>query len=293
MTKTDDRLETAAVPQHQDDLPALTTGVTATVISWLQGQVDNPLVATVGGALSLANLGLGFLSNLRIRQQLDLFRQEFSETRTQLGCKVESLEAAMHGPEAEEAILTAIRLSASTTNRERVRRLAQVVARTAASATPFWGEAEEFIRSLEQINDADLEALNILWTVQRTAYRSMTRGGREFSTDSNDYNRGWKDVLTIVSKRAVSKDEWASRCARLSGFGLAVQVPSNASFQGTDGVCFRLTTRATRLLALLGHNTDPGAYPRVKYHRNEKPRIVHDEDEEAALGSGWSDRPFD
>lgn len=223
-------------------------GGAATVIAWLQGSSGNPLLATVAGVLSVANLGLGLLSSRRVQEQLDLFRLEFNERVAQLGGKVDSLQIGMSGPEAEEALFTAIRLSTSTTSRERVRRMARVVAGTAVSPTPIWGEAEEFIRALEQINDADLEALNILWAAQRPAYRSMNQGGREFSTDSNDYNKGWKDVLTIVSKRNVSKDEWSSRCARLGGFGLAVQVPPNNSFQGTGDVCFRLTARAARLL---------------------------------------------
>lgn len=292
MTKTDDRPDPVSLPQHQDGLPALTAGVSATVVSWLQGTIDNPLLATVGGALSLAHLGLGFVSALRVQQQLDFFRQEFNETRARLGHQ-NTLDAALRGPEAEEAILVALRLAASTTNRERVRRLAQVVARTAASPTPIWGEAEEFIRALEQINDADLEAVNILWAVQRNAYRNKVRDGLEFSTDPSDYNRGWSVLLTIVSERGVSKDEWSSRCARLSGFGLAVQVPSNPSHQRTDDVCFRLTSRAARLLALLGQDTDHDAYPRVKYHRNLPAQFVADKAAEAALGPGWRDLPYE
>lgn len=289
MGTINDRQDNTSIPNRSEDLPAIATSLTATVLGWLQGFNETPVLASVNAGLSVATLGLGFLSSLRVQQQLDLFRDEVRATLEEIGVRLDAVAASMHEPVAEEALLVALQTTVTTTSQSRVRRVARVVARTAASETPIWAEADEFIRSLQQINEADMEGLNILWAVQRSAFRVMTNSGREFSTDMNDYNKGWKDVLEIVAQKSVSKEEWASRCARLSGFGLAVQVPPNMAYQGTGDVCFRLTTRATRLLALLGRSTDPGTYPKAKYHRNEPVRIVNDEDEESALGPGWSD----
>lgn len=32
-------------------------------------------------------------------------------------------------------------------------------------------------------------------------------------------------------------------------------------------------------------------FPKWKYHRSLEPRIVHDPEEESALGEGWADTP--
>jgi hypothetical protein len=77
----------------------------------------------------------------------------------------------------------------------------------------------------------------------------------------------------------------------LAGFGLALPVQPNPAYQVPDATCCRLTGRAVRLLALLGMNVDPSAYPSVRYHPTAGTKTVNDEDEDRALGPGWVDTP--
>jgi hypothetical protein len=112
------------------------------------------------------------------------------------------------------------------------------------------------------------------------------------STDANDYTENWKNVVGNVQKKGLSKDEWASRCARLMAFGMAVTVQPNAGRQAPDDQCYRLTGRGVRLMQLLGRDVNVGSYPRVKYHRTKPSVTVDDEDAERALGDGWANTPF-
>ena len=128
-----------------------------------------------------------------------------------------------------------------------------IIGKTGARQTPDWQQAAEFIRSLEQLTDSDIQTLKFFWRVQRGAYRKEKSGSFDqlaMSTDSNDYTRTWKDLLDIVERAGISRDDWDSRCGRLAGFGLTSPVQPNPSFQGPDAVCFRLTGRAVRLLEL-------------------------------------------
>jgi hypothetical protein len=47
-----------------------------------------------------------------------------------------------------------------------------------------------------------------------------------------------------------------SRCARLTGFGLALEVQRNASYQGPGDHCFRITGKAADLLRMLDAKPD-------------------------------------
>ena len=130
-------------------------------------------------------------------------------------------------------------------DQEKVRRFGRILGATLAEDAPDWQEASEFIRNLEEFSDLDLEALKILWKVQRQApqVNDATSGRRQMSTNANDYTNTWSGVLSHVEKAGVSKDDWYSRCGRLSGFGLALQVQPSSSSQGTEDTCYRLTGR--------------------------------------------------
>ncbi|HJZ78082.1 MAG TPA: hypothetical protein VKE51_40425 [Vicinamibacterales bacterium] len=107
---------------------------------------------------------------------------------------------------------------------DKARRFGEVLGGTLANDSPNWAEAADFIRTLESLNEADIEGLRILWRVQKQAFREMTSQQRGMSTDANDYTTTWTGVLDRATRAGVSKDDWYSRCARLSGFGLTVLV---------------------------------------------------------------------
>jgi hypothetical protein len=202
------------------------------------------------------------------------------------------LERRLAGIEAQEAIVLSLRQALVTVRLDKAERFGRVIGTTAAQEAPNWGEAAEFIRTLEEFTDADIEALKLLWTVQRKSWRVVTGAARrEMTTDANDYTSTWPSVLDAAEKAGVSRDDWYSRCGRLGGFGLAGLVQSNPGYQGTGDMCYRVTGRAVRLLQLLGDFSHPEKYPTWRYHATEPARIVNTIEEDRALGSGWADTP--
>jgi hypothetical protein len=72
-------------------------------------------------------------------------------------------------------------------------------------------------------------------------------------TDANRYTGQWSRVIGLAAERLRwHTDELYSRCARLTGFGLALEVQPNRSHQGPGDHCFRLTGKAVQLLRMLG-----------------------------------------
>ena len=187
--------------------------------------------------------------------------------------------------------MVAIQRTSNAARLDKARQYGQIIGGTASQPEPDWQEAAQFIRDLEQFTDGDVLALKTLWRVQRTSYNVKEGDRRMMSTGADNYSKGWKEVLERARTAGFAQDDWYAECARLSGFGLVLQVQANPSYQGPDSVCDRLTGRAVRLLGLLGVNTDPGAYPSVRHHPTLGTKTVNDEDEEAALGPGWVDTP--
>ena len=199
---------------------------------------------------------------------------------------------SLQGPDAEEAFVVALRQALGSARLNKVHWFGQVLGATLAEDAPDWQEAAEFIRSLEEFSDADFEALRILWKVQRTVYRGVDSptGRPEMPTGGDHFTRTWNDVLDNAKKSGVSNDDWYSRCGRLGGFGLVLQVQTNSSYQSPEHTCYRLTGRAVRLLGLLGRKVDPKEYPKWLYKGPNKVEVA-DEDAESALGDGWTEMP--
>jgi hypothetical protein len=205
--------------------------------------------------------------------------------------RLAAIEANTRGPDAEEAIVVAFQRASNAARLDKARTYGQIIGGTAVADAPNWQEAVQFIRDVEQFTDADVKALKRMWRFQRMSYQEMAGTLRTMSSDANEYTKDWRQVVDGAAKEGIARDDWYAECGRLTGFGLALPVQSNPSYQGPDAMCYRLTGRAVRLLALLGYNVDPRAYPAVRYHRDHEPRSVQDEDEDRALGEGWGNTP--
>ena len=136
-----------------------------------------------------------------------------------------------------------------TARTEKIRRFGQVVGATLSSDSADWERATEFVRDLEQLNDHDLAAMQLLWDMQ---HEQEAAPGR-MHTDGNRYTGEWNRVIGFAASRLHwHSDELYSRCGRLAGFGLALEVQRNGSHQGPSDHCFRLTGKAVQLLRMLG-----------------------------------------
>lgn len=205
--------------------------------------------------------------------------------------RLDGLEAKLRGLDAEEAFVKGARASAMTARLEKARRIGQVLGSTLAQDSPNWVEAAEFIATLEEFGDNDIRALKTLWVVQRAGMRVVEDGQKKMSTDANDYTSTWKEVLSAALKAALGHEEWYSQCGRLTGFGLVLPVQPNQAHQGPGATCYRLTTKAVRLLNALGYRADPSAYPKWIYKPKGEKRLVQDHDEHLAAGDGWFESP--
>jgi len=278
--------------QHKNQAPAVSLADTLNVASVLVSLVS-PHAAVASALAKITAFGMDYATKRRKEASLTAFQTGLRDAVGDLATNVDEIQKRAAGPDAEDAVMAAIQAADHTARLDKARRFGEIVGNTLKQDSPRWQEASEFIRNLEQLTDADIEALKILWKVQMTAYRSVTKPPAqpvyEMSTNANDFTSTWKEVLS--DKAVISRDDWDARCGRLSGFGLTSAVQPNPVQQSPDMNCFRLTGRAVRLLGLLGRNVNPGAYPTWRYHATKEAVIVKDEDEDRALGEGWADSP--
>jgi len=286
MGKIDDPLDRIAFVNRERPEHGLThlLSLSAPVISLL-----DPTIAaftTIGAFLKAAG------GQQSLESRAEAFRAGIIDEIRELVGRVEVIEMKTADPAAHDAFASAMRAALATARLDKARVFGHILGGTLKQDCPKCQEAAEFIRDVEQFSDDDVLALQILWNVQRTVNEAMQqKSSAAMSTKANDYTGTWSGVMDHVTRASISPDDWASRCARLMGFGLALTVPSNKTQQNSDTVVFRLTGRGVRLLDLIGRNVDPRAYPSMRYNAAGKTRTVDDEEQDRALGAGWADTP--
>lgn len=292
MTRIDDPLGQIEQQKRYDEFHDSSKAISTTL------NVAAPIMALLvspptGAVIALAKFSAQFYADSRKQARADAFQTGLRDGVNEAIKRLDTIERKVSGPDAEEAITTAIKVALQSARLDKARLAGRILGGTLAQDEPRWNEAAEFIRALEDFTDDDVKALRIIWDVQKSAWQPVKAGDqrREMSTDANSYTKEWKDILEAADRSAISRDDWYSRCARLSGFGLALQVQPNLAFQGPDAVCYRLTGRAARLMQLLGVFVDPRQYPKVKYHRSKPSCTVRNPEEERGLGPDWADSP--
>lgn len=254
--------------------------------------------AIVVGLMS-SGLGAAVATAALVNQLLDARRGAASAAALHSGLvdafrmcegRLDTVEAKVKGLDAEEAFVKAARAALMTPRLEKARWMGQVLGSTLAADSPNWKEAAEFIGDLEQFGDDDIEAVRIFWKVQRGEYRSNVGADVFMEGDDAAYVASWGKVLTRVKVAGIPVDDWLARCGRLGGFGLVVPVQAQSPLH-RDGLKYRLTTRAVRLLKVLQLFVSPSSYPAARYHATMGSRTVKDEDEDKQLGEGWQSEP--
>jgi hypothetical protein len=221
--------------------------------------VLTPLVALLNPGVGTAAALLSYVSNIWSDAQraarLEALQSGLIEKVGDLQKAQQLLEKKLANIDAQDTVATALREAMFTARLDKARMFGQVLGETLASDEPNWREAAEFIATIEGFNDDDWEALRVLWSVQKGCWHGTGGIGisevRSMSMKANDYTSTWGKVLERAATVGISKDDWYSRCARLSGFGLAIMVPPNQNDQGPDAICYRMTGRTVRLLELV------------------------------------------
>ena len=172
----------------------------------------------------------------------------FEQTIRRLERNVERLSAKLESPEFVETLTVAVNETIRTSDRNKIERFAVVLGYSVADLTNAFSleEASAYIRDLAQLGEADVEAMRILYSVQSRLFR-----GGAIPTDPNPYTEVIGEVFASVDRTGVSREEFYSRCSRLNGFGLAIEVMHNPGRMSPGDHCFRLTGRGARLVEIL------------------------------------------
>lgn len=159
-----------------------------------------------------------------------------------------SLEDRLESPEFADALMLATEEAQRTTNELKVSRLAAVLVNAAAlkvDSAP--GEdLSSFIREVGHLDEGDVQMLQLMGEAYADAIRA-----RPDMSDPEEFTLRVQGFLRLVDARQISRDDAWSRCTRLSGFGLAIEVPRNQFRMSPSDHCFRPSQRGLRFLKLL------------------------------------------
>jgi hypothetical protein len=159
-----------------------------------------------------------------------------------------TIEDRLDSPEFQDALMLAIEEALRTSNEVRVRRLAAVLANGVATSidAPPGEDLSSFVREVAYLDDGDIQMLQVMSEVYRPAITN-----RPDLSDPNEFTFLIAGFLRKTDELKISRDDVYSRCSRLSGFGLAVEVPRVDTRMSPSDHCFRPTQRGLRLLRLL------------------------------------------
>ena len=152
---------------------------------------------------------------------MNVLRQGILDELRDSSATVEKIHAEMNRTAAQETVITATLQAIRTPSKDNIRRLGQVVGSTLKTDAPDWEQATEFVRDLEQLNDRDLAAMHLIWSVQ---HRQEAEPGR-MHTDANRYTGEWVRVIGFA-EFANRPDGGAEAAARFQVFNDVVTIAS-------------------------------------------------------------------
>jgi hypothetical protein len=173
-----------------------------------------------------------------------------------------SLKDRLRSPEFIQTLMVAVDYTARTADLRKVQRFAAVLADGLVlgdQSERLWEDAAAFIRDAAELGEADIQVLGVLYSIQGNLPSShlapvqQDAAGKMFqlSPDPNPFTELHEQVLNKVDEQHIPRDEFYSRCARLSGFGLVLEVPTNVARQSPGDYCYRITVRGKRLAEIL------------------------------------------
>jgi hypothetical protein len=160
----------------------------------------------------------------------------------------ESVSERIDSPEFQDALVLAVEEAWRTSNEVRVQRLASVLANGVATEldVPSGEDLSSFVREVAYLDDGDIQMLQVMGEVYRPAIQN-----RPDLSDPNEFTLLIAGFLRRTDELKITRDDVYSRCSRLSGFGLAVELQRVDTRMSISDHCFRPTQRGLRLLKLL------------------------------------------
>jgi hypothetical protein len=181
------------------------------------------------------------------RERFESLIREILEVIRNLDRDTESLKEKIESPAFIQALIVATERTIRTSNREKIKRFATVLGYELAKGPDEgeWEDVEGFIRTLDEIGEADIKVLAYLYRFQSECFR-----GDEL-IDYNLIFSNMGQLLGNITQTGMSKDEFYARCAKLGGFGLVLNVERRKDVVPPGDYSYRLTKLGKRLMMML------------------------------------------
>ena len=152
-----------------------------------------------------------------------------------------------HPRRAKEAVITAVTEALLSPDLNKITRFAAILGHEfiGKSGKSDWENAVRYIRDLSQLGDDDIRVLRILHQLQQTAFI-----GDEQKPDQPQFAGTMERALITAERQGMSREDVYSRCARLNGFGLTLQMERPRGMVAVDYV-HRLTRHGKHLIDIL------------------------------------------
>jgi hypothetical protein len=159
--------------------------------------------------------------------------------------RIEDIEEKLEFPVFQETIVIAVNKSVQSASYRKVKRFATILGYEAVygGTEESLEDAAEFIRTLEELGENDIKALRVLHRHQ-IQYKYQ-----DYDTVIDLY----RHILPRIEKAGFTKDDFYSRCSRLSGYGLVLRLDIRAKVNWIppDDQAFRITELGKKLADIL------------------------------------------
>lgn len=163
--------------------------------------------------------------------------------------KIEELELEnqLQTSEAKEAVIAGVTEALLSPDVNKIKRFAAILGHgfLRKGSKTDWENAATYIRELSQLGDDDILVLRILHKLQQTAFI-----GQQEKPDQPQFAGTMERALITAEQENMSREDVYSRCARLNGFGLTLQMERPRGMVAVDYV-YRLTRHGKHLIEIL------------------------------------------
>jgi hypothetical protein len=167
--------------------------------------------------------------------------------------RVDSINEKLQSGQFAESIRLAIEETWRATDETRVRRFGAILGNSLVTDhTDSPQDAAEFIRTVAQLSDRDIQGLDLICTNCSHLLASYTN-----LYDPNPFTEVWSNLVRMSEEAKLARDDFYASCKRLDGFGLAIELPRNTSRMSPGDCAFRPTRRGEKLFYLLKDGTPP------------------------------------
>jgi hypothetical protein len=214
------------------------------------GALLSTVVPGWSAGLNLLGFVQGYYSSKQTEERLRLLNEAVQIRVEELAQGSAEMFAKLHerlesNSDRNRAIARAILETAISGDEEVVTNVGRVIATQAVDEPTTWSQVNTMIADLVRLNADDLRSLQILFSQQADIVADLTTGTHEF-------HQRHRAVMNAAIVEGFSPEQFFGHCGRLFGFGLAIHINQNPSFERPDELCFGMTTRGLTLGKLLG-----------------------------------------